>query len=543
MGHLTSISDAIAKSTTIFLTSMAEPMRLPSMSNVNRSYKDAIAALNSLQSNYASIEALKLQKDFLPKQRSELSIAEVYEFIRRLGYKPKEFDRLNVVHVTGTKGKGSTCAFVDSVLRQYRGSGIGKVGLFTSPHLKSVRERIRIDGQPITEQKFTKYFYEVWDKLSLTTSLPEEFPSLQPCDVVKPMYFKYLTVLSFHVFMSEGVDTAIYEVGVGGKYDSTNIVQHPTVAGVSSLGIDHTFMLGNTIDSIAWNKAGIFKLGCPAVVSEQSEFPELIEIVKKVADEVGVSLFEVVGSSIIPPDVKLGLAGSFQRQNAALAVKLADIHLRKLGVPDSDLPTWNDGTPTLPEKFIVGLANTKWDGRCQRLTGQEGFENVTWYIDGAHTLESIRVASEWFSSSVVKQRQRPGAPNILLFNQQARENALDLLQKLHDTVSAAGVKFDHVIFTTNITWSDGSYNSDLVSLNNSKEQVDKLVIQKELAEKWSSLDQAKGQTSRKHIFPDIETSLNFIKSLTNDDHHVDTFVCGSLHLVGGFLAVLEGERD
>lgn len=514
-------------------------MRLPSMSN--RTYKDAIAALNSLQLNYASIEALKLQKDFLPKQRSELSIAEVYEYIRRLGYKPVEFDRLNVVHVTGTKGKGLTCAFVDSVLRQYKGGPLLKIGLFTSPHLKSVRERIRIDGQPITEQKFTKYFYEVWDRLSTTTSLPEEFPLLQPSDTVKPMYFKYLTVLSFHVFMSEGVDTAIYEVGVGGRYDSTNVVQHPTVAGVTSLGIDHTFMLGNTIESIAWNKAGIFKQGCPAVVSEQTEFPDLISTVKEVADEVGVSLFEIVDSSIVPTDIKLGLAGDFQRQNAAVAVKLADIHLRKLGVPAAELPNWSDSS--LPDKFIQGLENTRWDGRCQKLTNQDGYENITWYIDGAHTLESIHVALKWFTQSITKQKQRPGAPRILLFNQQSRENAGELLAKLHENLSENNVKFDHVIFTTNITWSDGSYNSDLVSLNNSKEQVDKLVIQKELAEKWAALEKGTAQTSRKHIFPNIETSLNFIKSLTNDDHHVDAFVCGSLHLVGGFLAVLEGERD
>lgn len=517
-------------------------MRLPSMSTINRSYKDAIAALNSLQSNFATIDALKHQKDFLPQKRSELSIAEVYEYIRRLGYKPRDFDRLNVVHVTGTKGKGSTCAFVDSILRQYKGGVIGKVGLFTSPHLKSVRERIRIDGQPITEQKFTKYFFEVWDKLSSTTSLPQEFPTLQPCDSVKPMYFKYLTILSFHVFMSEGVNTAIYEVGVGGKYDLTNIVEKPTVAGVTSLGIDHTFMLGNTIESIAWNKAGIFKKDCPAVVAEQHEYPELLDTVKSVADEVGVSLFEVVGASIIPPDVKLGLAGDFQAQNAAVAVKLADIHLRKLGAPDSELPTWGD-SPSLSEKFIEGLAKTRWDGRCQTLTNQENFENVTWYIDGAHTLESIQFASQWFTSCISKQKPKPGAPKILLFNQQNRDNSLELLKKLHDTVSEGKVKFDHVIFTTNITWSDGSYNKDLISLNSSKEQVDKLVIQKELAEKWNEFDIAKGQTSRKHIFPNIETSLNFIKSLTNDDHHVDAFVCGSLHLVGGFLAVLEGERD
>lgn len=80
------------------------------------------------------------------------------------------------------------------------------------------------------------------------------------------MYFKYLTILSFHVFLQEGVDTAIYEVGVGGTFDSTNIIEKPTVTGISALGIDHTFMLGNTIESITDNKTGIFKRGSPALL-------------------------------------------------------------------------------------------------------------------------------------------------------------------------------------------------------------------------------------------------------------------------------------
>lgn len=508
----------------------------PPMRRATRTYRDAIAALNSLQSNFASIEALKHQQNFSPQARSELSIAEVYEYIRRLGYQPHDFNRLNVIHVTGTKGKGSTCAFTESILTQYRKAGtISKIGLFTSPHLKSVRERIRINGAPIAESKFVKYFYEVWDKLSTTTS-PEEFPTLQPSDVVKPMYFKYLTILSFHVFMSEGVDTAIYEVGVGGKYDSTNVIAQPTVAGITSLGIDHTFMLGDTIEEIAWNKAGIFKKDCPAVVCVQTQYPESLAVVKKVADEVGVSSFDVVEPSVLPSGIKLGLAGEFQKQNAAVAVRLASLHLAKLGVPSLELPE----DSSLPEKFLAGLEDTRWDGRCQTIKNRANFDHITWYIDGAHTVESIDVASVWFRESLAK---KSGRTRILLFNQQSRENALVLLQTLYKNVTSPTLKFDHVIFTTNITWSDGSYNPDLVSMNTSKDQVDKLVIQKELAGTWNALDQEAGNSLRKHIFPDIETSLNFIKSLTNDGNEVEVFVCGSLHLVGGFLAVLDGDRD
>lgn len=494
-----------------------------------RTYKDAINALNTLQSNFASIEANKLLK-LSPRQRSEFSLKEVHEYIRRLGYHPLDFNKLNVIHVTGTKGKGSTCAFTELIMSQYRRSGVvSKIGLFTSPHLKSVRERIRINGAPINETKFTKYFYEVWDKLSTTTSDPEEFPSLQPCDVVKPMYFKYLTVLSFHVFMSENVDTAIYEVGVGGKYDSTNVVERPTVTGISSLGIDHTLMLGNTIESIAWNKAGIFKKDCPAVVSDQTEYPQSLDTVKEVADEVGVSSYEVVKADLVPGDLKLGLAGGFQRNNAALAVRLAQIHLAALGHKEVDL-----GDGMLPEEFIKGLEDARWEGRCQIIRDWPDYNKISWYIDGAHTLESINVASSWYRGAVSKRE----TTKVLIFNQQGRDNAAELLARLYSVVDS---KFDHVIFTTNITWSDGSYNSDLVSMNNSQEQIDKLVVQKELAAKWDALDKQSGRSTRKHVFPNIETSLRFVKSLTNEKE-VEAFVCGSLHLVGGFLAVLEGRE-
>lgn len=492
-----------------------------------RTYKDAIQALNSLQSNYASIEAIrKLGPDL---NKNELSIREVYEYTRRLGYKPSDFNKLNIIHITGTKGKGSTCAFTDSILRQY---DIGKVGLFTSPHLKTVRERLRINGNPINELKFTKYFFEVWDKLSNTESSPEEFPTLQPSNIVKPMYFKYLTILSFHVFLSEGVDTAIYEVGVGGQYDSTNIIKKPSVTGISSLGIDHTFMLGNTIESITWNKTGIFKAGCPAVVSEQVEYPESIAIVEERAREIGVSHLEFTSADSVPHSIKLGLAGEFQRQNAALAIRLAAIHLEKLG--EKDLPS--EGV--LPDKFLDGLANAKWDGRCQIIKNRPGFENVTWYIDGAHTIESINASSTWFRDEV-KDRN---TLKVLLFNQQSRENSTTLLKNLYNNLAIANIRFDHAIFSTNVTWSDGNYDPDLVSVNSSKEMVDKLTVQKGLAETWNELDLEHNISSRKHIFHDIETSVNFIKSLTSEYSAIDVFVCGSLHLVGGFLVVLDNEK-
>lgn len=493
---------------------------------MKRTYKDAINALNSLQSNFASLEAKRKLGPSVDK--NEYSIKVVYEYIRRLGYNTQDFNKLNVIHVTGTKGKGSTCAFTESILLQHNDK-VKNIGLFTSPHLKSVKERIRINGQPINELKFTKYFFEVWDKLSTTTSDLNEFPDLDPCDSVKPMYFKYLTILSFHIFMSEGCDTAIYEVGVGGKYDSTNIVPAPTTTGISALGIDHTAMLGNTIESIAWNKTGIFKPNVPAFVSDQWEFPHIIPYIEQRGKELGVSSLNIVSAG--PQfNFKLGLLGDFQKNNAALAVKLASSHLMKFGV--KDLP--NDDLTYLPERFQIGLESTKWDGRCQIIHDKPNFKGITWFIDGAHTTESINVCSQWLLDCFNTDHQK-----VLLFNQQGRENANDLLAQLYNNLHGK-VKFDKVIFTTNITWSEG-YNSELVSMNNSKEAVDKLTVQNGFKNHWNDLDNHHNEQSEMLIFKDIESGLSYINNL--DTKPVDVFVCGSLHLVGGVLTVLDNERD
>lgn len=144
---------------------------------------------------------------------NETSLPEMLEWLRRTGYqvsdltcwpdriKTRDLDKLNVVHVTGTKGKGSTCAFVSSMMRTVRKADGKhyKVGLFTSPHLKSVRERIQIDGQPIPEPLFAKYFFKVWDALEAAARKAGEPTSN------KPVYFRYLTLMSWITFLEENV--------------------------------------------------------------------------------------------------------------------------------------------------------------------------------------------------------------------------------------------------------------------------------------------------------------------------------------------------
>lgn len=547
----------------------------PSTMN-RRTYKEAINALNTLQSNFATIDAVR--KSGI--NRNAMLMPEMIEWVRRIGYKPSDFNKLNVIHVTGTKGKGSTCAFVQSILNQYKVpillsspslapasqsnlsninkstidtklddasaavhnsphdntrslsnnslsadtvsnqsidiSKITKIGLYTSPHLKTVRERIMINGKPISEELFVKYFFDIWNRLDESKSDPETFPHMG--DGIKPAYFRYLTLLSFHAFMSEGVDTAIYEVGVGGEYDSTNVFESPTACGISALGIDHTIMLGNTIEEIAWNKSGIFKKNAACFSVPQPE--SAMKVIEERAKEKNVAHFEIVNERSDLSEITLGLNGDFQKQNASLAIALCHAHLTRLG--------YQVDIDTLPDEFVRGLENAKWPGRCQIIEDPKRKSELTWYIDGAHTEDSVRNGSHWFT-----QVTNPEKKHVLLFNQQTREPGV-LLKTLFEQMENANLKFDHVIFTTNVTWSNGVYSDDLVSINTDNNAVSSLDVQTQMAEIYNKLD----KKARKHLFHDIETSVNFIRTLEGP---LDVFVCGSLHLVGGFLVVLDAK--
>jgi len=373
---------------------------------------------------------------------------EMRTYLARVGYSIRDLDPLNIIHVAGTKGKGSTCAFADSILVHHRKArGVPRhVGLFTSPHLISVRERIRIDSKPISEELFARYFYEVWDRLESSSAhaeaSDEDAVRIAPLGS-KPVYFRYLTIMSYHVFLSEGVDVAIYETGIGGEFDATNIVERPLVSGISTLGIDHVQMLGDTVAKIAWHKAGIMKTGSPAFTIEQD--PSATKTLKDRAAEKSVDL-KVIDIDPRLKGVNIRPDANFQKKNASLAITLAETALAKLDASFSP-----DPAAPLPKEFVDGLEQVVWRGRCE--VREEG--NVTWHIDGAHTIDSLRMAARWFS----QECKGPG-PKVLIFNQQGREEAVGFLDALCNTVKKAdrnGVGFRHVIFCTNVTYAETGY--------------------------------------------------------------------------------------
>ncbi|CAI7578581.1 Folylpolyglutamate synthase [Penicillium manginii] len=507
---------------------------------MTRSYEAAITALNSLQTNYAIVE--ELRRSTSRQEMNERSLPETVEWLRRIGYTPSDLNQLNAVHVAGTKGKGSTSAFISSILSQYAESspGLHKIGLYTSPHLRFARERIQINNAPLSEEQFARYFFEVWDRLEDSAKIAGEDPTSPG---TKPQYFRYLTLMAFHTYLSEGVNASVIECGIGGQYDCTNVIEKPKATAITSLGIDHTAMLGTTIEQIAWHKGGIIKSGVRGFAAPQP--PSAEEVLAKRAEEKSTKLDIIADHPDLRPgtsQVKLGLAGDFQYTNASLAVATAAEVLRKTGVADI---SENVMSEPLPAKFTAGLEKTRLGGRCETR-----FEkNVSWYIDGGHTLESIRLAGQWFASRIQADSSSSDIatkkPRILIFNQQTRDSTA-LARALHETLAkalGAEVPFTHALFCTNITYKQAGYRPDLVSMNTNADDIERLSVQKSLAEAWNSID----PHAQTQVFGTIEEAVDFARNvaaeerkvLQKDEAPVMTFVTGSLHLVGGFLDVVE----
>ncbi|KAI8337294.1 Mur ligase [Chlamydoabsidia padenii] len=503
-------------------------------------YSEAVNKLNSLQTNAALLEQLRKAGP----RMNQYSLPEMRHYFKRIGYEPRDFDHLQIIHVTGTKGKGSTSALTQSILRHYPLDRPLRTGLFTSPHLVAVRERIRINGEPINEDLFAKYSEEVWNRLEDTKDQhvvfgeehmdnPKKAIRDQRTHPDKPIYFRYLTLLALHAFVQEKVDVAILEVGIGGEYDSTNIIEHPIVCGITSLGLDHVNVLGNTIDQIAWHKAGIIKQNRPVVCFEQP--PEAIEVIKQRAADKNAPL-EIIHSSQVADlnGIEIGLAGVHQCYNALTAVSLSKKWLQECrGIE------FNKDQP-IPEGFLEGLKKVVWPGRGQRLpisntkyASKVTDKNITWYLDGAHTLESLGVCTEWFKNTAIKDDN--DVSRILVFNCTNGRDGPRLLSTISQ-LQTSSVKFDHVVFTTNVTFREG-YTTD--NTNNTVSVADILEMQKMLADSW--IKQVPDfNKDNIHVAGSIEEAVDWTvdHSKNTSNKNIQVLTTGSLILVGNTLTVL-----
>ncbi len=236
--------------------------------------------------------------------------------------------RLECIHVAGTNGKGSVCAMMDAALRA---SG-RRVGLYTSPHLINLRERIRVDGDWIAEAEVAAGLSRLRDAVARWEHAPT--------------FFELVTVLALMHFAAEQVDVVVLETGMGGRLDATNVVV-PRVSVITPIAMDHAEWLGATLDLVAGEKAGIIKSGVPVVAAGQAAEAE--RVIRARADEIGAELRMV--DAEVPTDWAVGLVGRHQRRNAALA--LAGIAAGGFEVDEA--------------ARRAGIAAVSWPGRFQRV--------------------------------------------------------------------------------------------------------------------------------------------------------------------------------
>jgi dihydrofolate synthase/folylpolyglutamate synthase len=304
-------------------------------------------------------------------------LSRVYSCLGKLG---NPHEKVRAVHVTGTNGKGSVCALFDSV---FRAAGY-KTGLFISPHLVSATERLRLNGAEISEPEFAALFDEVL----------RSGPDLS--------FFELLACMAFLYFERAGVEVAVIEAGIGGRFDTTNVLPRSELAVITSVDLDHQQYLGNTIESIAGQKAGIIKRGgiCLAsMLSAAARGPILREAQEKEAQARFLApVFEITGydwprglmrmrHKKTGEHFELGLVGAVQAANATLVYEGLSV-LRGAGAFSAG-----------PEHIAAGFARVNWPGRFQVINRN----GAAYILDGAHNPEAIRTFAETFALSPFKE--------------------------------------------------------------------------------------------------------------------------------------------
>lgn len=333
-------------------------------------------------------------------------------------------NELRAVHIAGTNGKGSTVAMIGACLRE---AGYTE-GTYTSPHLVDLRERIQVNGKPISHHALTNML----GKVAFASQKLEKTTRLGPIT-----FFEAMTAAAFLHFAEQAVDVAIFETGLGGRLDATNVVV-PEVAAVTGIAMDHNVFLGDTLDKIAREKAGIFKKGVPALTFKQDA--QIINAMREVAEEVGAE-FQVLGSDIdfscrfeasahLGPHTRVGLStkhhtyehipvplpGEHQAQNCGLALAVLD-KLRERGF---DLPEM---------KIIDGLSGARIPGRMELHKGEPRI-----LMDGAHNPSAMAALVKSIGAHV------PYDSMIMIFGCAADKDVNSMLDEV-----ARGA--DKVIFT------------------------------------------------------------------------------------------------
>lgn len=347
----------------------------------------------------------------IPKFTKKHTLEHTKEFLRRLGN--PGMDR-KIIHVAGTNGKGSVCAYLQAILMAE-----GKrTGFFTSPHLVSVNERIRMDHRQIDDAAFLSVFRRV---LSVTRQMESE-------GIAHPSYFEFLFGMGMTAFAGTDVEYIILETGLGGRLDATNCVDRPALCVITSISLDHTDILGDTIEDIAREKAGIIKTGVP-VFCDGSDL-EASKVIREVAlernapcREISKNAYEILEVNwkyiafsrvnAYDKDViyKVPLCGCYQAMNAEIAIEAAEYLLREDKIS--------------PENWVSALASIRWEGRMERIAPHM-------VIDGAHNPGAVEAFVESLKALGAEGCEEP----VILFSAVADKKYEEMIAYLCGNLKA-----------------------------------------------------------------------------------------------------------
>ena len=357
-----------------------------------------------------------------------------------------------IIHVTGTNGKGSTIAFMKEL---FMGHG-KKVATFTSPHIVYINDRICINGQPIADADFIRLAEQVKEMEKMLVQTHDQLS-----------FFELLTLIAFLYFREQEVDLVLLEVGIGGLLDTTNVVTGE-IAVITSIGLDHQETLGDSLKAIAEQKAGIFKASKKAVVAKLA--PEARLVCQKKAESLAVDLYQAgqdfsmlkgdFSSSLGNfPQLKIGLEGAYQQENAALALQTFLLFM-------------GEGKEVVDEQAVrEALKQTHWAGRLERIRPQI-------YLDGAHNLPALTRLVEF-----IKEKEQEGYRPQILFGALKRKDYQGMLGYLTENLPQVELKvtgFDYqgALEETDVTGYDviPSYREFISSFEARAEKQDLLFI-------------------------------------------------------------------
>lgn len=357
----------------------------------------------------------------IPKVSKKTSKENLARLMDKLG-NPQ--DKIRTIHVAGTNGKGSVCAFTASILKEAK----YRVGFFTSPHLVKMNERIKINGNMISDERFLNLFSEVKKKVD----------ELLREGGIHPSFFEFIFAMAALCFWQERVDVAVFEVGLGGRLDATNIIKKPSISVITSISLDHTEILGDTIEKIAAEKAGIIKKNVPLVYLDKTK--EIQDVLKKEWDKTGNEAKLMYGVSkdffkilkIHEDCIDFLVCNGYYDKCVFSVPFLAQYQCENARLAIAVIEQWNqylqaEGKKLITEQIVRdGLNHTLWEGRMEQIK-----KDV--FFDGGHNEDGIRAFVE------AAREIAEGQEIVLLFAAVREKNYKKMIKNICDNLQISDI--------------------------------------------------------------------------------------------------------